>query len=215
MQLRDDDNAGLVGGVYDIANIHKSHTGAAVNRRFDVAIIEIDLSSLGGGFRFLRVRHSSIVVLLRYYISRAQISLPFQRYLIQRGLRFCLVERRLIRLWIDNGEQIARFYILAFRKIDLHKRAIDSCVHCDGIKRLYSPQPVEIDRHVFLLDLACDNRHWTSWPRTTSSRTPCRRRLIRRTPMLKAPPSSQKHECSDDSENETLRHFFRHLIQIG
>src|SRR5215470_373513 len=170
MHLRDDHDAGLIGGVNNIANVDKSHAGAAVNRRFDVTIIKIDLSSLGGGLRFLRVRHSSIVVLLRYYISRAQISLPLQCYLIQRGLRFCLVERRLIRLWIDNGEQIARFYILAFRKIDLHKRAIDSCVYCDGIKRLYRPQPVEIDRHIFLLDLACDDRHWTVWPRTTSSR---------------------------------------------
>src|SRR5215475_10796824 len=169
MQLRDDHDAGLIACVNDIANVDKSHTGAAINRRFDVAIIEIDLSSLGGGFRFLRVRHSSIVVLLRYYISRTQISLPLQCYLIQRGLRFCLVERRLIRLWIDNGEQIARFHILAFRKIDLHKRAIDSCVYGDGVESLHRPQSVEIDRHVLLLDLTCDHRHRTAWPRTASS----------------------------------------------
>ena len=169
MHLRDDDNAGLVGGVNHIANVDKSHASAAVNRRFDVTIIEIDLSSLGGGLRFLRVRHGSIVVLLRYYISRAQISLPLQRYLIQRGLRFCLVERRLIRLWIDNGQQIARFHILAFRKIDLHKRAIDSCVYGDGVKRLDRPQPVQIDRHILLLDLSGNDRHWTAGPRTASS----------------------------------------------
>ena len=94
--------------------IDESYARATVDRRLDVAIIDIDLSSIGGGFRFLRVRHGSIVILRRYYVSRAQVGLPLQSHLVQRGLRFCLIQRGLIRARIDNGEQIARFHILPF-----------------------------------------------------------------------------------------------------
>ena len=47
----------------------------------------------------------------------AQIRLPFQRDLIQRRLRFRLIERRLIRRRIDREKQIALFYIGAVLKM--------------------------------------------------------------------------------------------------
>src|ERR1051325_3650600 len=204
MHLRDHHDAGLIGSVNDIPNIHKSHAGAAVNRRFDVAIIEIDLSSLGSGLGFFRVRHSSIVILLRYYISRAQISLPLERYLIQCGLRFCLVDRRLVRLWIPNSQQIARFHVLAFRKIHLHKRAIDSAMNRDSVERLHRSKSVEIDRHIFLLDLSSDDRHRTTGSSTSPSRGSTRRSLSGRSPKMKRPPSSQERDEGDDPENDPL-----------
>jgi hypothetical protein len=31
---------------------------------------------------------------------------------------------------------------------------------------------------------------------------------------MKAPPRDQKHESADDSENDSLRHFFTHLARM-
>src|ERR1700719_822725 len=106
MQLRDNNEPILVRSVDDVAYVDKPDARAAVDRRLDGAIIDIDLSSLGGGLRFLRVRHSSIIILRRDYVSSAQVGLPLQSHFVQRGLRFCLIQRGLIRARIDNNEPI-------------------------------------------------------------------------------------------------------------
>jgi hypothetical protein len=175
MHLRDDHNSILVRSMDDIANIDESYARATVDRRLDGAIIDIDLSSLGGGLRFLRVRHSSIIILRRDYVPCAQVSLPLQSHVVQRGLRFCLIERGLVRFWIDNGEQVARFHILPFGKIDLHQSAIHPGVNGDGVKSLHRPQAVEVNRHVLLLDFPSNDRDRsaarTSWAAATARTT--------------------------------------------
>src|SRR5262249_58645022 len=64
-------------GSNQVANVNVTQTYSSVDRRFYVAPIEIHLGSFGRGLRLLRVRHSRVVVLLRYNFSRAQIFLSF------------------------------------------------------------------------------------------------------------------------------------------
>src|SRR5262249_5339844 len=98
-------------GPNQIASVNIAQTYSSVDRRFYVAPIEIHLSSFGRGLRLLRVRHSRVVVLLRYDLSRAQVLLSLQRYLIQRGLRFGLVKYRLIWTRIDREKQVAFLHV--------------------------------------------------------------------------------------------------------
>ena len=76
---RDKSRAGRSNQVADI-NIAK--TNSSVDGRFDEAIIKVYLSAFSRRLRLLRVCQSSVVVLLRDHVSRAQAFLSFQRRLI-------------------------------------------------------------------------------------------------------------------------------------
>src|SRR5438046_10285646 len=59
-----------------ITGINIPQSYAPVNRRFDEAVVVVDLGSFRPCLRFLSVCHSSIVFLLGYDVSSAQILLP-------------------------------------------------------------------------------------------------------------------------------------------
>ena len=69
-------------GSNQVANVNIAETDSSVNGRLDVAIIEVHLGSLRRCLRLLCIRHSSVVVLLRYDLSRAKIFLSLQRHLV-------------------------------------------------------------------------------------------------------------------------------------
>src|SRR5271166_7020597 len=65
--------------------------------------------------------------------------------LVLRLLRNRLIERRLIRAWIDLDENIAFLDHLAQFEVDLDDLAIDSAAHKNGLVRLDDAEPVQID----------------------------------------------------------------------
>src|SRR5205814_4917821 len=69
-------------GSNEVANVKIAQTYSSFDGRFDVAIIQVHLSSLRRRLRLLCVRYGNIVVLLRYDLSCDQILLSLQRHLI-------------------------------------------------------------------------------------------------------------------------------------
>ena len=144
-----------------IPNINIAQTDSTVDRRFDKAIIEIHLCGFRSRLRFLRVRHSSIVILLRYDFSRAQVFLPFQRHLIQRSLRFRLVNSCLVGPRIDREKQIAFFHVGAILKMACHNHAAHLRLHLHGFVRCAGANLIQIKRHILCDDPGDTRRtHW-------------------------------------------------------
>ena len=94
-----------------VADVDIAQTDSSVDGRFDVAIIEIHLSSLSRRLRFLRVRHCGVVILRGVNTFRPQIRLSLQCYLVQCGLRFRLIDSRLIWARIDREKRIAFLHV--------------------------------------------------------------------------------------------------------
>src|SRR4029077_3491997 len=65
-----------------ITNVNIAQTHSSVDRGFYVAPVEVHLGSLGCGLGPLLVRHSSVVVLMRYHLSCTQVLLSLHRRLI-------------------------------------------------------------------------------------------------------------------------------------
>src|SRR5260370_22716485 len=94
-----------------VTYIDKSESSPTVDRRFDVAKIDIHLSRRRCRFGLVRVGLSRVEVLRRDNIAGAQFLLPLLRNLIQRCLRFRLLESRLLLSRMNWEKQIAFLYL--------------------------------------------------------------------------------------------------------
>ena len=134
MQLRDDDDAVGVAGRHVVALVDLTQADAAVERRHDTAVSEVDLGGfhrrLVGFYRALILGDQSdlrIQRLVRHGVLRRQSLVARQVDL--RALEHGLVARQLplgLRqgcfIWprIDFREQVAFLDLVAFGEIDLH-----------------------------------------------------------------------------------------------
>ena len=116
-----------------IPNIDIAQTDSSVDWRFDKAIIEVHLRGFRDRLRLLRVRHSNVVVLLRYDLSRTQVLLSFKCHLIQRSLRFRLVKSCLERPRIDCEKQIAFFHVGAILEMARHNHTVHLRLHLHSL----------------------------------------------------------------------------------
>src|SRR4029077_15132459 len=144
-----------------IADVHVAQTHASVDRRFDVAKIEIHLSCLGRRLRFLRVCHCQVVILRGVDTLRPQISLSLQRYLVQRRLRFRLIDSRLIWARIDGEKRIAFLYIGTILEIACHDLSGHLRLDLDGLVGGTGSDFIQIKRNVFAGHLR--NQNGTDW----------------------------------------------------
>ncbi len=159
----------------NVANIDKSQTGATVDRRTNVAKIEIHLR---GGDCCFRALHFPFVavnsplrdiqVLRRGYVSSPQFLLPFERNLIEPKLRFDLpnlalrlIERGLIRPRINRKKQIALLDIGTVLKVTRNDLPAHLRLDLDCFVGAARADFIEIKRHVL-----CDhfrNKHRSHW----------------------------------------------------
>src|SRR4029453_370689 len=144
-----------------VANVNIAQTHSSVDRGFYVAPVEVHLSSLGRCLGLLCVRHSRVVVLLRYDLSRAQVLLSFQRHLIQLRLRFRLVESGLKWAGVDCEKQIAFLQVGAILEMASDDYATDLRLHLHSFVGGACPDFIEVKRHIFCDDFGYGHRtHW-------------------------------------------------------
>ena len=156
-------------GLHQVADIDQARAGAAVERRADVGVDEIepggmhdrlvggDLALEGIDARLLLVANLDGLVALGRGL---EIALEVEQGALQPGLVLgaigrCLVEHCLEGPRIDLEEPIAFLDVLSFLEGDLDDRAVDTGLDHGGVERLDGADAAHIDRHVAFL---CD-RH--------------------------------------------------------
>ena len=173
LQLRDDDDAVGVARRDVVALVDLAQSDAAVERRQDVAILQVDLGGLDrGGIGFHRAlilrdqRDLRVERLARHRVLRGQplvareIDLrALQQRLVARQIALGLRQRRLIGPRVDLGDQIAFLDLVAFLEIDLDQIAADLASDRDGRERGDGAERIEIDSDVALADGLRHDRH--------------------------------------------------------
>ena len=146
----------------EVADVHLTRAGAAVDRRAELRIVEIELRRLDRGFvgrhrAGLRIRARAIgiellprdklfadqrLVAVRVALRIGELSLVAGEI----GLR--LRERRLVRPRIDLEQEIADLHLLPFGEIDFDDRAVDAAFHRYVVISLDAAETSDVDRHV-------------------------------------------------------------------
>src|ERR1700742_432771 len=173
LQLRDDDEAAGIGGVYDVALVDEPDARASGQWRADRGVVELDLRrvdiGLVGRDRGLQLPHQRALrvdLLLRIGERAALLEAPqvelrvLQVRLVFRFGRARQIERRLERPRIDLRQHIAGVYVLAFLEVYAVELAVDARVDRDGVESLHGAEGAEKDRYIFLCRRSdrCGNR---------------------------------------------------------
>jgi hypothetical protein len=173
LQLRDDDDAVGIAGRHIVALIDLTQSDAAVERRNDPAICQVNFRGfhrgLVGFHRALILgnqSHLGIECLMRHSVLRRQSLVS--RQIDLRALEHGFVPRQLPlglrqcgfkRPRIDLCEQVAFLDVITFREIDFHHVAADLRADRHGSQRSHGAQRVDVDSDVALADYFGDDRH--------------------------------------------------------
>ena len=160
LDLRDRHDAGLRGGIDDVADIDLAQAGDARDRRLDRGVIDLGLGVGDRGVvgRDLRgqLRHGGALgVGLLAGCEFAELGEALQieigvgeAGLVLRLLGLGLIERGLDRGGVDLDQHVALLDLLAFLEGDLVDLAVDPGAHQHGIESLHGAEPGEIDRKI-------------------------------------------------------------------
>ncbi len=163
LDLGDRHHAGLGRSVDDVADIDLAQAGDTRDRRPDGGIVELglrvgDRGIVGGDLRgqLLHGRALGVGLLLGREFAELGVALQIQIGvgqigLVLRLLGLGLIERGLVRPWIDLDQQITLFHQLAFGEGDLVDLAVDPGPHLHGVEALNGSKSGQIDREVGLL----------------------------------------------------------------
>ena len=139
-------------GADDVPDVDIAQSGAAIDGRFDEAMVEIDLRSRDCGIRFLRVGLRGIQVLTGGHMFLAQLFLSFQVRLVQRRIGLGRSERGLVRAGIDREKEVAFFQIGAVFEMALRDLTADLRLDLDRLVRARGSDFIQIKGHIFLDD---------------------------------------------------------------
>ena len=175
MDLRDDDEAGGVRGVDDVAGIDETQTDDAVDGRVDLGVAEVDARGFDGGLIGLDgaggltlVGDLELLLLLgddAGFIERG-VALGLSLHVLEVGLVLGesadgLVERGLVGTRIDLEEELALPDGLAFAEVHLQELAVDARVQRNGVVRGDGAERGEEDGNGLLLNGSDLNRRGT------------------------------------------------------
>ena len=149
-------------GLHDVADVHQARTGAAIDGRVDMTILEVELGVFHGGFGSLDLRlvegngvFLGFVIELRdgAGIGDAGVHLQLRIGEVQgraalRQLRFRGVELRLIGPRIDGKERLIFFELRAVVEQPLGDAAGNLRRHGDRLEGAAFADLVQIDRNV-------------------------------------------------------------------
>ena len=162
LQLRDDQNADLIRGVQNIADVDQPYAGAAVDRRVDRAIVErgfgaVDRGLIGPHLR-LQLRHQiflRVILLLRTVMADGQLLVAHEIEsrigeggLVLRLFRDGLIILGLIEIGLDQRHDVALLHVLAFVEGELDEAAVDLRVDRRRVERLHGSHRVDGHGHV-------------------------------------------------------------------
>ncbi len=137
LQLGDDDDAGGIAGLDDVARIDQAQADAAGGRRGDVAIDQLQFLRIDRGLVDLDLRlvlaHQRVLrgqrlfldrVLLVQHLVAHQVDLGvLQQGHVVRHRAFGLLQRDLVGARIDDGDQLVFLDDLPFGEQHFHQRA--------------------------------------------------------------------------------------------
>lgn len=141
-----------------VALIDLTKTGAAIARRPDTTVVQLQLGAIHvgpiadqAGLRLGDQRSLGIQLLTRDQIIFGEALVAHQiasgvvqqrRIARQRSLG--LLQLDLERAWVDFSQQIAGLHLLPLREVQLHQLAIDPAAHGHGIGGGDGAQPAEV-----------------------------------------------------------------------
>ena len=208
MHLVDDHHRGVGVGLDQVAGMHQQVAGAAVDRRANLAVLEIQARRLHRGRVSLHRgrqrggRRLGLIVLL----ARPDILLEQNRValLVGRGLAILraipgevglrLLQRGVERARIDREQQVALLDVLSLPEMHLHDLAADLRLHLDGRESLDAADRADRVGDSLLLDLGREDRHRVTLAESVSRtvRTSHYRNQCDRRPESCRPPSFQR-----------------------
>jgi hypothetical protein len=162
LQLGNNRDSRRVGGLHEIAWIYKTQTNAAIDRRQDVTINEInflglDLGLIGfdGALELLDDVDLVLRLLARDGLSLSQIlearqihSRLVKQTLIMNQLPLSLLLQRFKRTRIDLGQKVSLLDQLAFLEPDLREMAIDLRLNGHGRERCDRAEGVDDNANI-------------------------------------------------------------------
>ncbi len=208
LQLGDHNEAVGVGGLHVVARIDQAQADAAVDRRDDVAVSDIELLGIDLGLvhlhRALVLLHQIdlvLVLLARHgiglgerLVAREIHARLIKQTLVARELPFGLLQRGLVGPRIDLREEVALLDELAFLEADIGQLAIDLRPHRHGRERRHRAERVERDVDVAFGGGGRDDRHRR---RGITARASCR---LRGWPLVE-PPCHRRGDRQQNEEN--------------
>jgi len=170
--LIDCDDACRIAGANDIAGIEQPHSRAPIDRRSDLAVVELKLREIDLGLIGLHARRKlrdqcpvGVVLLGRgdpfadQFIAAREIEARIVELgLILQLCGICLRQSRRERARIDFGQDIAGMDLLALDKIDLEYLTVDTALHEYAVGRLDGTESGEIYRRIGDASHVCKDR---------------------------------------------------------
>src|SRR6185312_13065250 len=162
LDLGDRHQRGPLARLHQVAEVDQPLAGAAVDRRADLGIDEVELGGvdrrLVAGERRLEAvdrRLLLVVALARLVAGPDQLAVAveielgaFELRLVTLLGRGRAIEPRLVRPRVDLEQQVAFLDVLALAKIDFDDLAVDSRFDRHGLVGLHRAEAADINRHV-------------------------------------------------------------------
>ena len=165
--MGDDHDPGRIRGMYDVARVHQTNSGASIDGRNDACvselgarIVDLRLVDLQLGGQLIDSCACGVDSLLARQVLRLQNGIALEVTLGVRQLRGiprlggdCLVERRLIGSWVDLCQEIAFLDLLPLDKSDLLQFSVDPGSDGHGVESLDGAESLQVDRNIGVFDL--------------------------------------------------------------
>ena len=160
LQLRDDDEAGRVGGRDDVADVHRTEADDTRDGSGDLRVFQLEtgvgdgtLVDLDRAFELGHLGAGGIELLTRDGLGGVLVTLEVEFGIGERGaitgeLAFGLGQRNIERTRVDVGERIPGLHGLAFGEIKLHQLAADARTYGDGVQGLDGAERRDADLDV-------------------------------------------------------------------
>ncbi len=213
-ELRNHNDSARIRGVDNVADIDQPKSRAPIDRRLDLGVIKLGLRALDRGliglhgrgelpglsFRRVEVLSIDHLFLQQVGIARERRLRVCELGLVLSFFANCLIKRFLKWARIDLSQQVAGFDVLTFLEEHLLQFPINARVDGHRVERLHRSEPLEINRHILLLDLAGDHRDRAAC-RSTTVFAAVRLSWLHRAAAMAGPPGPDKQQASYGNEN--------------